>query len=120
MNDYELEYYVSIEELKHRYIDEDTLQKVRKVRSKILRLALVIYTIFLVFVIYLMYHFLIRLPYETVSLGLGIAIIIAIIAMQKPCVDYIYIKLMKRKYKKHLTKEFIERLKDEHRYYEDW
>ncbi|WP_288847996.1 hypothetical protein [uncultured Sneathia sp.] len=119
MNDYELEYFVATEELKHRYIDSETLKKVRKVRSRILRNALLIYIVLLAIIVFILFHVLIRIPNETVSLILGIIVLILIIALQRPCVDKMYRFLMKRKYKKHLSKEFVERLKNEHKYYED-
>ena len=87
MNDYELEYFVATEELKHRYIDSETLKKVRKVRSRILRNALLIYTVLLVIIVFILFHVLIRIPNETVSLILGIIVLILIIALQRPCVD---------------------------------
>lgn len=119
MNEYELEYYVSTEEIKHRYIDDETLKKVRKVRSKILKRALLIYLVSLVILVILMFHILIRIPHETTSLIIAIIAVILIIALQKPCVDKLYKFLMKRKYKKYLSKDFIERMKNEHKYYED-
>lgn len=119
MNEYELEYYVSTEEIKNRYIDEKTLNKVRKVRSKILRKALFIYLIALIAFIFIIFHILLRIPQKTFSLVITIAIVILIIALQRLCVDKLYKILIKRKYKKHLSHEFIERMKNEHRYYED-
>lgn len=119
MNEYELEYYVSTEELKHRYIDEQTLKKVRRVRSRILRKALFIYLVALIIVVALIFHILLRIPHETIPLLAAIAVVILIIALQRICVDKIYKVLIKRKYRKHLTKEFIERMKNEHQYYED-
>lgn len=119
MNEYELEYYVSTEELKHRYIDANTLAKVRKVRSKILRKALAIYIFCLIIFVIAMFHILIRIPHETFSIIAAIILVVVIIAFQRPCVDKLYRILIKKKYKKYLTHEFIERMKNEHQYYED-
>lgn len=107
MNEYEIEYYVKILEKRNIKIDEENLLIANKIRSKIIKKAILFHIILSLLVVIICFVFIKN--YYIIMLSM-----ILLIFFQKRIVDNIYNIIINKKYSKNLSKDFLERIKNEY------
>ena len=108
MNDYEIEYYVNILEKRNIKIDDESLKVANKIRSKILKKAIISHILLSLSVIIFCRVF-VKNYYIMMTL------MILLIFFQKRIVDKMYNFIINKEYNRNLSNKFLERIKNEYR-----